>query len=245
MNSFLPNHSFRLPVFTMLCMVTIALFSHSVTAEDSKLLATVVYKDPHGFFQIYPPMGWSIKDYPNDPRGKVKFTAPGVKGVSLLVIGMSTDMKDVDQIIASTKQGHSTLKRKYQQFNPFGSYEIIQWDGLPAVKGHFEIPGRFKQESYEFLYGEQYYNPSYVAPPSVFGKYREQVMLSIRSLEPVFQKRSAKEAKTHLAESKLRIAQLNIQVGRPDMALEAIQEGLAIDPTNTELLKLRKSLDKN
>ena len=245
MSSLLPNQSFRHSVSTILCMITIAIFSRGAIAEDSKLLAADMYKDPHGFFQIYPPAGWSIEDYPNDPRGKVKFSAPGVEGVSLLVIGMSTDMKDVDQIVVSTKQSQNNLKRKYQQFNPIGSYKIIEWDGLPAVKSHFEIPGRYKQEGYEFLYGAQYYMPSYVAPPSVFGKYREQVMLSIRSLEPVFQKRSANEARSHLAASKLRIAQLNIQIGRSDMALEAIREGLTIDPTNTELLKLRKTLEKN
>ncbi len=245
MTSFLQNHSFRLAVSTMLCMVTIALFSHNVLADDSTLLAADAYKDPHGFFQIYPPKGWRIKAFPKDPRGKVKFTAPGVKGVSLLVIGMSTEMKNVKQIVASTKQGHNNLKRKYKQFKPFSSYEIIQWDALPAVKGHFEIPNRFKQESYELLYGKQYYNSSYVAPPAVFEKYRAQVMLSIQSLEPVFKKRSANEARAHLAASKLRIARLNIQVGRSDMALEAIREGLALDPTNTELLKLKKSLLKN
>jgi len=215
-----------------------------VANGESKLLSDTQYHDPNGFFNITPPAGWNIKEYPGDPRGKVKFTAPGVRGVSLLIIGMATDMSSIDEVFSSSKRSENNLKNKYKQFNPSGGREIINWHGQKAVKGYFRMPGRFKQESLEFLVGKQYYNPSYAAPDSIFSKYKEQALLSIRSIEPLLKKFSPGDARKHLVVSKLRLAKLNIQLGHQDVALRVIHEGLELDPNNRELLDLKKTLEK-
>ena len=226
-----------LGLIAMLVLHTIPCFSQS-----SKLLSDTQYHDPHGFFNITPPAGWTIQEYPNDPRGKVKFVAPGVRGVSLLIIGMATDMTSIGDVAASTERSEKRLKSKYRRSNPSGGHEIIDWYGQPAVKGFFLLPNRFRQESLEFLVGRQYYNPSYAAPTSLFAKYKEQAMLSMRSLEPLLKDISSSDAREHLLASKLRLAKLNIALGHDQVALRVIREGLEIDPSNTELLSLRKTL---
>ena len=227
----------------VITVLFIACFSGTAISEN-KLLSDTQYHDPNGFFNITPPAGWVIKEYPNDSRGKVKFIAPGIRGVSLLIIGMATDMSSIDNIVASTKKSEGRLKSKYQRFNPSGGHKIINWYGQPAVKGYFLIPNRFRQESMEFFIEKQYYNQSYAAPTSHFEEYKKQAMLSMHSLEPLFKALSSDDAKNHLVASKIRLANLNIQLGYKDIALRAIREGLKIDPTNESLRSLIKEFNK-
>lgn len=235
----------RIKITVWLVLVTSLIFYPFMSfAQSKKLLSETPYHDPNGFFIIKPPAGWTVKEFPNDPRGKVKFIAPGVRGVSLLIIGMATDMSSINDVVSSTEKSEKRLKSKYQRFNPSGSHEIIEWYGQPAVKSYFLLPNRFKQESLEFLVGKQYYNPSYAASTSHFAKYKEQAMLSIRSLEPLLKELSSGDAKKHLVASKLRLAKLNIYLGYNEVALRAIREGLEIDPKNEELLNLEKTLTK-
>lgn len=216
----------------------------SFLSTDIQLLSERQYVDPNGFFKITPPAGWTTKKYPNDPRGKVKFIAPNVRGVSLLIIGMATDMSSIEDVVASTKKSEANLKSKYKSYKPSGGHEIVDWYGQVAVRGYFSLPNRFRQENLEFLVGKQYYNPSYAAPPSHFAKYKKQAMLSIRSLEPLLKNLSSDDARNHLVASKLRLANLNIQLGDHKVALRAIREGLEIDPGNEKLLSLKKTLTK-
>lgn len=229
-------------LFLIVVAVLVTAGASGVANSETKMLSDTQYHDPNGFFNITPPAGWTIKKYPGDPRGKVKFIAPGVRGVSLLIIGMATDMSSIDDVVASTKKSEGRLKSKYQRFSPSGGHEIINWYGQPAVKGYFFLPSRFRQESLEFLVGKQYYNPSYAAPTSHFDKYKEQAMLSMRSLEPLLKALSSSDARKHLVASKLRLANLNIQLGYNEIALRAIREGLKIDPKNKELLSLKKTM---
>ena len=241
---FITRSKHGLTTIRLLLISTLALYSVAGFAQAEVLLSETPYHDPNGFFNITPPAGWKVKQYPDDPRGKVKFVAPGSRGVSLLIIAMATDMSSVDNIVVSTKKSEARLKRKYQQHNPSGGHKIINWYGQQAVKGYFELPNRIRQESLEFIIGNQYYNPSYAAPPSHFAKYKEQAMLSIRSLEPLLKKLSSSDARKHLAASKLRIARLNLQLGYKKIALRAVREGLELDPKNVELLDLKNSMKK-
>lgn len=232
--------------FTVGFALIAMLVSHPLpsSAQSTKLLSDTQYHDPHGFFNITPPAGWTVKGYPDDPRGKVKFVPPGVRGVSLLIIGMATDMTSADDVVASTEQSEGRLKRKYRRFNPSADHQTINWFGQPTVRGHFVLPNRFRQESIELLVGKQYYSASYAAPTSTFAKYKEQAMLSMRSLDPFLREVSSSNARKHLVASKVRLANLNIQLGYSEVAQRAIQEGLEIDPDNEELLGLRKALGK-
>lgn len=225
-------------------IAALAFYPFLSLAEPDKLLSDTSYHDPNGFFNITPPAGWKVTQYPDDPRGKVKFVAPGVRGVSLLIIAMATDMSSIDDVMKSSRKSEARLKNKYQRLKPSAGYAIKNWHGQQAVEGYFELPNRIRQESVEFLVGNQYYNPSYAAPPSKFSKYKEQAMLSIRSLEPLLKKISSSDARKHLAASKLRLAKLNLQLGYNKVALRAIRDGLELDPENVELLNIKNSIGK-
>lgn len=190
-------HKLRYPTVSIwLVLIALVIFYPiRCLAGSKKLLSDTQYHDPNGFFNITPPAGWDIKEYPDDPRGKVKFIAPGVRGVSLLIIGMVTDMTSIRDVVTATGKSEKRLKSKYQKYNPSGGHEIIKWYGQPAVKGYFILPNRFRQESLEFIVDKQYYNPSYAAPAALFDKYKEQAMLSIRSLEPLLNKLSSGDAR--------------------------------------------------
>jgi len=226
----------------LIIIVLVAASTSGAANSEISILSDTQYHDPNGFFNVTPPAGWIIKKYPDDPRGKVKFIAPEVRGISLLIIGMATDMTSIDEVVSSTKNSERRLKSKYQRFNPSGGHEIINWYAQPSVQGYFFLPSRFRQESLEFLIGKKYYNLSYAAPISHFDKYKKQAMLSMRSIEPLLKILTSSNAKEHLIASKLRLANLNIQLGYKNVALRAIREGLKIDSKHKELLNLKKSL---
>jgi len=47
-----------------------------------------------------------------------------------------------------------------------------------------------------------------------------------------------------LSQKKIRLAKLMIQMENPEQASQYIEEGLEIEPTNSELLQLKKQIDK-
>jgi hypothetical protein len=65
-----------------------------VSAGD---LATKRYIDPKGFFQLVPPTGWKVQEYPQDARRKVAFSAPEVN-VDLRVLVNSVDFSTVEAL---------------------------------------------------------------------------------------------------------------------------------------------------
>lgn len=218
--------------------------SVEISAQSSGVLADETYEDPNGFFRITPPAGWSIKTYSNDPRGKVKFTAPSLGGVSILVIGMATQMTTTKEIVASTTRDMKRLKERYRTQNPTGSHEIIKFDGADAVRGQFELQGIMRQLSFEFLRGNIYYSVVFAAPPERYKDYIEIGMQSINTLEPLVKAITSEEAKKHMAAGKLRVAEIAFKEGRKDIAMRAVKEGLQFDPENQELKALETMLKK-
>ena len=66
-------------VFTnAICLLTGFLFLVVPAWPQSQQaeLADKRYTDPKGYFQLVPPAGWRIEEYPDDVRGKVAFLSP-------------------------------------------------------------------------------------------------------------------------------------------------------------------------
>ena len=63
---------------SVLSLVFAIWYAESTVAQEAKAqLSRTRYVDPKGFFKIVPPAGWRIREYPQDPRGKVAFMGPG------------------------------------------------------------------------------------------------------------------------------------------------------------------------
>jgi len=67
---------------------------------------------------------------------------------------------------------------------------------------------------------------------------------SMESIQPLAREVTSAEAVEHLVASKTWMVKLNLFEGRLDVALRAAEEGLAADPTNKELLDLKKRVEE-
>lgn len=223
------------------------LFSSSAFPLDSptpkeSALSDTVYEDPHGFFRsIQPPRGWEIKTFPNDPRGKVKFIAPDDKKVSILVIGMAVDWGSFDELVLQERDSAERVVEKYRSVGGSYTEERTIWDGSPLYTTHFRIPGQFSNDISSALRGRTKHMFGYASPPVVFEKYQKLAQLCFQSLEVIVRDHTESEAADHVATSKLRVAELNIQDGYPAIALRAVNEGLLFAPNHPRLLELKKN----
>jgi hypothetical protein len=204
-------------------------------SSSEQSLSSQKYVDPKGFFEIIPPAGWSIQEYPNDPRGKVAFTHP--KGeINLRVLTNVVDFNNIEELIASCKD---IEKRTGLSTN----IERVDFLGTPAVKRAFEAQGQ-KFYAIDILVGKTDHNLQYGAPQSKYEKYLPIVIKSMETYEPVFRDVSDQDHIKNLVAKKLRLAQLMLENGKKDLALQYIKEGLEISPQNPDLLKMKQQIEQ-
>jgi hypothetical protein len=229
-------------IFAFLFMILLAPCPVGAQNQTSSSdLAAAIYEDPNRFFRIRPPAGWVIKTYPDDPRGKVKLI--GSQGANILVIGQSTQMATLEALIADSKAQAARIETKYRDYSVKATTESTFFRGLPAVRGTTVFPGRLQQLSLEFLFTNRYYNISYVAPTKLYESFLPIVEKCFESIDPIPGTNSTDEARKHIVASKIRLAELNIELGFTDTASQAIEEGLQIDPTNEDLLLLQQQIN--
>jgi hypothetical protein len=220
----------------------LALFATTAVLAQEAVLSEKMYVDPKGFFTIVPPRGWAINEYSSDPRGKVDFdVTPGPLAAQLKVIGAASPFDTFEAMVADTE---GSAGRMRQRFGGSWTVEKISLDGQPAVKMTGGIPGKSKNLVFQTLRGKSYFTLAYAARVDLFDKHYSTVMTSIESFQPTLKVLSKQEAARHIAASRIRLANLHIQLGRKDWALKAIEEGLAADPGNKELLDLKKQVEK-
>jgi hypothetical protein len=249
----LSNHKWARILLFLVFAVAVLLFTASQILAESrksaqsstKELSETVYSDPKGFFRIRPPAGWQVEEYPNDPRGKVKFVCPEDRSITLMVVGMATDMQNFEELLNDSKQDAARTTEKYRAVNATSSTETTTFDNAPAVKGTMTVPGQAKQTSLAFLRGKRYYMLSYFAPLDLYDKYLGVATVSMNSFDPVSKEVTGKDAIVALVASKKRLAELNMQMGFTDVALRAVEEGLAVDPQNQELKDLKQRIARN
>ncbi|MBP7867071.1 MAG: hypothetical protein KA419_14100 [Acidobacteria bacterium] len=216
-------------------------FTVNLAAGDKPKLVEKPYVDPRGFFRIFPPEGWQTQEFQDDPRGKVKFVYPGVKANLILVIGQSSPYADLKALRGDLELQNGRMKAKVASAS--FSLTDTMFQGSPALQNVMEVPGMMKQVQVHFLSGGMYFTLCYGSTPALFEDYRAAAMNCLESLETVAKNLSPEEARRHAAASKLRTARLMIQLGQTGYARTVVQEGLALDPENPELLKLKQQID--
>lgn len=201
--------------------------------KDTQLSAQR-YVDPKGYFTIVPPDGWRAQEYPQDPRGKVAFIGPD-PNVDLRVLVNAVDFSTINELVSFCKsiEARTGLSTNIQR---------TEFGGRPAVKRSYEMKG-IKFSMIDFLVGSVDHNIQYGAPANVYQKYLPVVTISIETYEAVARVTSEKEVSQHAVAKKLRLAQLMIDNGNYQLALDYIKEGLEISPKDQELLELKKEVE--
>jgi len=221
-----------------LVFLTLVQETHSLQKQS---LSRQEYDDPKGFFTIFPPSGWLIREYPNDPRGKVSFMHPSIKNLTLRIIAQAADYKDFKEL----SQNAETVARKIRaKFNGEVTIRSSSLGDAPALKVIITIPDQLKYLQYQFLRGRMYYNLSYSAPLYAYEDFLTEVTYSIETFEPSSRGVSTKDVVQHSISAKVRRATLLIQMGKLELALEAVNEGLGIEPTNSKLIELKKLIQE-
>jgi len=203
-------------------------------AQEPAKLAAKQYVDPKGFFKVIPPANWKVQEYPNDPRGKVAFLAPGGDADFRVLIN-AVDSSTINALIKFCRDlekriGINTNIKK------------IEFFGRPAVQRSFQLQGK-EVLAIDFLVGQTDHNLQFVGSPDKFNIYRDLIMKSLETYEPISRKVSDQEATKHLVAKKVRLAQWMIENHNYSQAMAFVKEGLQIAPNEAELLKLQKELE--
>lgn len=209
-----------------------------IGVEPSHQLSQQRYLDPKDFFEVIPPKGWSIQEYPEDPRGKVAFKAS--EDVSLRILTSSVDFTSFEQLLSWCKTDGREKMGNFGATNI--TIEKISFGGKPAVRRIYQAHGR-KFLNIDFLIGEVDHNLQYCAPPSKYSDYLPVTMKSMETYEPILRHLSDEEAKKHYVAKSIRLAQLMIENRNYDLALDFVKEGLEESPKDPALLKLKKQIE--
>ena len=91
--------------------------------------------------------------------------------------------------------------------------------------------------------GEMAHDIMYTASPKHFEAFKNLAMKSIQSYEPLSQTISAGDRLGHIATSKIRQAEIFLQQGDRESALQMVNKGLDLIPGDSRLLALRKRIE--
>lgn len=115
----------------------------------------------------------------------------------------------------------------------------ITFLGKPAVKRTFTFRGT-KILFIDFMIGNTTHNLLYSASPTKFGKYLLVAQASMDTYEPTLSGVSQEEVKKHAIAKYLRLSQIFFEQKNYELALEYANDGLEMDPSNMELLSIKK-----
>jgi hypothetical protein len=198
-----------------------------------------VYIDPKGCFEILIPSGWRVKEYKDDPRGKVAFIAPGDK-IDLRVLVAAVDIPDYDGLL-------SNLKDIEKQLGISMDIEPVVFNNMPAFKRGATVTMQGITRRFiwiDLLIDGMSHNIQYGGAPNAFDKYYETAWQSMLTYKPITQEKPAsqEEIRKHKAAKWIRLARIAIEMNNIKAAKDAVSAGLEIDPENDELQQLRSEL---
>jgi hypothetical protein len=96
----------------------------------------------------------------------------------------------------------------------------------------------------DLIVGRADHNLQYGALPDKYEKYLPVVTKSIETYRPVYHEFSDEEQIAHAVAKKMRLALAMCASGRLHLALEEVDEGLELSPTNGDLLRLKREIEE-
>jgi hypothetical protein len=197
-------------------------------------LAAQRYEDPNGYFTIIPPAGCRVETYPNDPRGKVAFHLDG--NADLRVLVTPVDYSSFDTMLAELRQKQRELRGRVEI-----AIEVTELHGRKSVKKTMELQGT-RLVAYDFMVGKVHHDLQFASALPDFGKYLPLVMASMQTYEPIQRDLPPEVVKEAAIAKRVRLGRLFLDQGSTEAAKQLIEEGLAMDPANGELVALREQV---
>jgi len=201
--------------------------------EPSERLSKESYSDPDGFFTVVPPAGWDMQDYPEDPRGKVAFIGPAGTELRVLAKGLAySSFEDMLSEIEDIEKRSGTSM----------DIQVVTFLERPAVKRNFTM-GDTKILTMDFMEGNVTHNLWYSAPEAQYERYLTLATTSMNTYEATYHDLSSEDIQKHAVAHNLRLAQIFFEQGDLDLASQYVENGLEIDPANSDLLKLKRQIE--
>lgn len=209
-----------------------------IAQNTAEKLSRKRYVDPKGYFKIVPPEDWRIREYPQDPRGKVTFIS--TEDSTLRVLTNAVDFTSFRELLNWCRTDGKTklVNLGAEDF----TIEKITFGGSPAVWRTFQLRSR-KFLMIDFLIGTIGHNLQFSAPLYKYNQSSPVAMQSIGTYEPTLRNVSERKAIKHVVVKKFRLGQLMIQDGNYELALEFVKEGLEVSPSDPNLLKLKQQIE--
>lgn len=197
------------------------------------------WTDSKGFFSIVPPAGWQRQEYPDDPRGRVRFGAPGQDG-SLMVMAKAVTTPGYDSLVRELKETEKTLGLDT-------AIEPVVFKGMPAIRRQATVTRQgvtVKMLWIDLLIDGVSHNLQYSASPSNFDRFSGEAVASMETYQPVPRAGAATgdAARSHEVAKWLNLARLAVDMNKAQAAKDAIEAGLRLDPGNADLLQLKETL---
>ncbi len=225
--------------FLIFCMVFISICAFAQNNAKTNNL----YQDPNGYFSIYKPDGWKISEYQEVSRGKVKFIHPTNSKINVIITGQPNPFDAFQDLMEDLKKSTKQMEVKYSAYNVSSKISRLEIDGISYARREVNLQGlNIKQMSMECMINNNYITISFVAPVSDYENNLFDIHESISTITTSKRIYSPENIQAAMVESKLKQAKINLQSGRKDWALKAIEEGLEINPSNKELLELKEEI---
>jgi ABC-type transport system substrate-binding protein len=200
--------------------------------SGKSLLAKSRYSDSNEYFNIVPPAGWQTQKYPEDPRGKVAFFGPD--DVELRVLAKGLDHSSFEDM---TKE----LKAMEGKLGINTNIEKTTFSDQTAIKRTFSFRGT-RILFIDFMIGNTTHNLMYTGSPANFDKYLSLAWESMNTYDPTLRGISEEDVKKHRIARSLRLSTIFFENENYHLALQFIEEGLEVEPSNVELLELKKKI---
>lgn len=201
--------------------------------DSGRVLALQEYVDPKGFFSVIPPYGWTVKEYPDDVRGKVSFQLSRSTSLSILTNGVDySDFESLKDELRGTMRNAGIRSQLIDS----------ELNGIPAVERDFVIQGS-KILMIDFLRGKVAHNLMYTTTRSEFDKHLDTVMASLATYQPRHVELTEEEFLENILAKDRRLGRLFIDMGEYEQARFYIEEGLSHSNTDELLLQLEEELE--
>jgi hypothetical protein len=207
--------------------------------EDSRAgdKAEGAYVDRKGRFQIVPPRGWRLQDFPSDPRSRAIWHCPNSKAVVGVIVKPSeVPLRTLEDLMENLR----ALERKMG--TKMNIERVTTPSGL-AAKRSFTYRGT-QCIMLDYLDGQMTHNAMYAAPPSEFNAHLKEGDESLRTYQVVLRKPGEEQREEQLAVSLRRQVEVHTAQGDLRSAGEALEKGLRHAPGDPGLLSLKDRLDK-
>jgi len=216
----------------------VSALSSSSQNSTQLYLSNDEYKDPKGFFSIFPPKDWKIKEFPNDSRGKVHFSKNDNNNLMILVkaIPQKSLQELYDYCLNEGKDKLVSMGAKDLTINK------LKIGGFDLIKRSFAAQGS-KCIMVDYYLNGVNHNLFYSAPTNEFGNDIGIIESSILTYNPNLIIVSPEDQKFHNLQSRRRVAKLLFEMGEYDQARMFVEDGFKISPNDTVLLEIEKSIN--